>query len=188
MWRADDDLAIAEAELGSAEELAGVLGSAALDADDMAAKAQEELRAAEGRAAWSRAVAVVARRRRERSGGGRGTDVCSEELGATDDVGGGCSLRDVGAVGAPPEVAAVAGLACGGLRCGRAATAILAGGCGGSGAAGVVQLHRRLEERGVDGGGAVSAGARACVCGVTRRAEGAGNDGKQQWRQFDPGG
>ena len=65
MWRADDDLAIAGAELDDAEDLADVLDSAALDADDMVAMAREKLCAVEWRAAWSRAVAVVERQRRE---------------------------------------------------------------------------------------------------------------------------
>ena len=52
MWRADDDLAIAGAELDDAEDLTGALDYAALDADDMVAMAREKLRAAEWRAAY----------------------------------------------------------------------------------------------------------------------------------------
>ena len=65
MWRADDDLAIAQAALDDAEDLADALDTVALDADDMVAMAREKLCDVERRAAWSRAVAAVERQRRE---------------------------------------------------------------------------------------------------------------------------
>eukprot|EP01050_Picozoa_sp_SAG11_P000816 SAG11_NODE_30_length_23132_cov_22.413277_4_plen_321_part_00 len=64
--RADDDLAIAEAEADDAEDVVDVLGAVAEGVNVRADCAQEMLRAAEQCAAWLRAVVVVARMRRGR--------------------------------------------------------------------------------------------------------------------------
>ena len=64
--RADDDLAVAEAEADDAEDAADVLGAVAEGANVQVDCAQEMLRAAVQSAAWLRAVVVVARLRRGR--------------------------------------------------------------------------------------------------------------------------
>ena len=178
MWRADDDLAIAGDALDDAEDLADVLDSEALDADDMAEMARERLCAAEWRAAWFRAVGVVARQRR---GCRCAVVTVPMEVASARELQGSNGGEEVLVVGLVQPVEEQEALVLVAEEqensAGVEPTVVLKGG--------VPRVVRARWE--LLAGTSVLWARRSHRCGGGGKIDGGGDDGSA-WRQFDPGG